>query len=414
MQQQAQGPGHEFDPTTDTVRADPHGLYRSLRARCPVAHSEAYGGFWIATQRADIERITTDPVTFTSRHGIIVPRNPASGRRPPLHFDPPDHTVFRTAINPAFRKDRLRRLEPVLADRARELAEEVAARGHFDGFADLASPLAATTVGHLLNLPEGLFEPMTRHAARFELAQFAFDAEEVERENQVLYRLSRELVAERRANPLDPEEDLVSGLLAVDLTRTELAPGPDTDPGAAAEALEEIVAGSVRQLVVAGHGAPALVLASAIGHLADDPDLQDRVRRRPELLDGVMEELLRLHTPNQGFARTATAEVELGGRTIPAGSLIAIPYTSANRDEAVYDRPDEVVPERSERHLAFGFGVHVCPGAHLGRLQTSLALSALLTATTAIERTGPATWAPFPVHGPSRLPLLAHGTNLPD
>ncbi len=380
-------------------------MYRELRGGCPVAHSEAYGGSWLATGRADIERITTDPETFSSQFGIIVPRNRASGRRPPLHFDPPDHTVFRTAINPAFRKDRLRRLEPLLHDRARELAGAVALAGDFDGFDDIASPLAATTVGSLMNLPEHLFESMTGHAALFERAQFVFDAAEVEKQNLILYDLSRQLVAERIAHPLDPDEDIVSGLLAIDLTATEYAeslPAPIDE-----EMLLEIVAGSVRQLIVAGHGAPALVLASAIAHIADDSALQTLLRSTPDVIDDVIEELLRLHTPNQGFARTVTRDIELGGRQIPAGAMIAIPYTSANRDESVYDRPDELVPGRAERHLAFGYGVHVCPGAHLGRLQTRLAIVELLAATDWFERTGTSTFAPFPVHGPTTLPLRA-------
>ena len=396
-------PGNEFDPLAEAVRADPHSMYRQLRSSCPVAHTEAFGGFWTATRRSDIERITTDPATFSSRYGIIVPRNRASGRRPPLHFDPPEHALFRAAINPAFRKDRLARLELIIRDRAGELARQACAANEFDGFGDIASPLAATTVGHLLNLPAHLLRPMTDHAARFEWAQFHFDLDAVEAENLILYDLSRRFVAERRTNQLDPDEDLVSGLLAVDPERLAFLaePGEPFDESA----VDEIVAGSVRQIIVAGHGAPALVLASAIGHLADDAQLQSELRARPELLADATEELLRLHTPNQGFARTVVEPVELGGRRLPAGAMVAIPYTSANRDEAVFHRPDELVLGRSTRHLAFGFGVHICPGAHIGRVQTRVALEALLGATSAIERRGPSEYAPFPVHGPITLPL---------
>jgi cytochrome P450 len=388
----APGDPSDFDPTSETARADPHTMYRQLRAQCPVARSDAFGGFWAATRRRDIERITTDPTTFSSRFGIIVPRNPASGRRPPMHYDPPEHTAFRIAINPSFRKDRLAWLEPVVRARADELVRHAVERADVDAFEDIASPLAATTVGRLMNLPDRLLEPMTTHAAMFERAQFDFDADAVEELNLTLYALSRELVAERRARPLDPREDMVSGLLAVDCD------GDD-------ERLDETVAGSVRQIIVAGHGAPALVLANAIGHLADDAALHDRLRREPERIADAVEELLRLHTPNQGFARTVMADVDIGGRVVPAGSMITIPYTSANRDEAVFDRPDEMILGRTERHLAFGYGVHVCPGAHLGRLQTRVAIEALLAHSSAIIRTGPSTFAPFPVYGPTHLPI---------
>jgi cytochrome P450 len=374
-------------------------MYRDLRARCPVAHSDAYGGFWAVTRLADIEHVVTTPEVFSSQHGIIVPRNPASGRRPPMHYDPPEHTAFRKAINPAFRKDRLARLEPDLRSATAELVDAAVGAGHVDGFADLASPLCARSVIAFMNVPDHLAGAMVEHGSAFEHAQFRFDAERVEEENQILYDLSRQLVAHRRANPLHPDEDIISGLLA------GAVDGVPID--------DETAAGSFRQILIAGHGAPALVMASAFGHLADDADLQQRLRQEPELIPDAVEELLRLYTPNQGFARTLLADAELGGRTIPAGDVVNIPYTSANRDEAVFDRPDEVVLGREERHVAFGYGVHVCPGSHIGRLQTRLVLELLLDRTVTIERDGEPTFAPFPVHGPMHLPLRFTPTPTP-
>lgn len=387
---------HDFDPTAPECVRDPHAMYRDLRARCPVAHSDAYGGFWTVSRWADIERVVTTPEVFSSRHGIIVPRNPASGRRPPMHYDPPEHTAFRKAINPAFRKDRLARLEPQLHAAVDDLVGAAVAAGTLDGFTELASPLCARSVIAFLNVPDHLADAMVEHGSAFEHAQFRFDAERVEAENQILYDLSRQLVAHRRAHPLPPDEDLVSGLLA------------GTVDGVPID--DELAAGSFRQILIAGHGAPALVLASAIGHLADDPDLQDRLRAEPELVPDAVEELLRLHTPNQGFARTLLADATFAGAdgepvTIPVGEVVTIPYTSANRDESVFDRPDEVVLGREERHVAFGYGVHVCPGSHIGRLQTDLVLRRLLAATARIERAGEAVYAPFPVYGPMHLPL---------
>ncbi|MGH1505018.1 MAG: cytochrome P450 [Acidimicrobiales bacterium] len=396
-------PASEFDPTAPGVDADPHSMYHDLRARCPVAHSGAHGGFWAVTTREDVERVASEPETFSSAQGIIVPRNRASGRRPPLHFDPPEHSVFRAAINPAFRKDRLARLEPIVAEGAARLVTKAVAAGEADAFVDLASPLAATSVGHLLNLPDELRDTFTHHASAFEHAQFRFDAETVEAENLVLYDLSRRFVAERAADPADPDEDVTSGLLAIDPAKLTFLTVDGSAPSR--DALVEITAGSIRQLVVAGHGAPALVLANAIRHLALDGELQDRARREPEIVPDLVEELLRLHTPNQGFARTVVRPTTIGGRQLPVGAMVAIPYTAANRDPAAFERPDEVVIGRAERHLAFGFGVHICPGSHLGRRQTVLLLESLLAATSHFEVAGEATWAPFPVHGPITQPL---------
>jgi cytochrome P450 len=384
-------PGDDFDPTTDAARRDPHAVYRDLRARCPVAHSDAWGGFWTVARRADIERVVTDPEVFSSRFGIIVPRNPASGRRPPLHYDPPEHTAFRRAINPVFRKDRLDWLEPYVRAVAAELIDRAVAAGSADGFTGLAAPLCGRTLVELLGIPGDLRDQAVAHTQAFEDAQFDFDGERVERENTLLYELCRQVVAERRRQPREPDRDLVSGLLAV------------VDSGGAVE--DEIVVGSLRQILVAGHGAPSLVLAAAVGHVAGDDALQRALRSRPGLVPAAVEELLRLHTPNQGFARTVQRDVELGGRTIPAGAVVTIPYTSANRDEAVFDRPDELVLDRAEPHLAFGFGVHVCPGSHVGRVQMRVVLEELLARTASFGPTGEPAYAPFPVHGPRSLPL---------
>ena len=389
----------DFDPTAPECVADPHVMYRRLRAECPVAHSEAYGGFWTLSRWDDIERVVTTPEGFSSAHGIIVPRNPASGRRPPMHYDPPEHTAFRKAINPSFRKDRLVRLEAGLRGATVELVEGAAERGDIDAFVDLASPLCARSVMALLNVPEHLAGPIAEHGAAFEYAQFAFDAERVEAENLVLYDLARQLVAYRHEHPLDPDEDLISGLLA------GAVDGEPID--------DETVAGSFRQIAIAGHGAPALVMASAIAHLADYPDLADQLRADPALIPDAVEELLRLYTPNQGFARTVMSDATFehpgfGSRTIPQGDVVTIPSTSANRDEALFDRPDEVVLGRPERHVAFGFGVHVCPGSHIGRLQTRMVLEELLARSTSFEITAAPTFAPFPVYGPMRLPLRIH------
>jgi cytochrome P450 len=384
----------DFDPTEPACVRDPHTMYRRLRTECPVAHSDAYGGFWTLARLADIERVVTSPDDFSSQFGIIVPRNPASGRRPPMHYDPPEHTAFRKAINPSFRKDRLARLEPGLRAAAAEVVAAAVQRGEVDAFTELASPLCARSVMALLNVPDHLAAPLAEHGAAFEHAQFAFDGEAVERENQILYGLARELVAHRHVHPLDPDEDIVSGLLA------GAVDGVPID--------DETVAGSFRQILIAGHGAPALVMASAIAHLADHPDLQDQLRAQPHLIPDAVEELLRLYTPNQGFARTVMRDVTVGDRTIPEGDVVTIPYTSANRDEAVFDRPDDVVLGRTERHVAFGFGVHVCPGSHIGRVQTRMVLDELLAASTGFEVTAEPTYAPFPVYGPVHLPLRIH------
>jgi cytochrome P450 len=387
----------EFDPDRPEALSDPDIVYGPLRQRCPVAWSAKYGGFWAATRYADIEAITTDPATFTTTHGIIVPKNPASGRRPPLHFDPPEHTIYRKAMNPAFRKDRLARLGPVIRRFAAEMLEAMAAAHSasvVDFYRGFCSPFASRVVCALCNVADHDANQLSVDMEEFESAQRARDPVAIERYNQLLYEICRGVVAERVRAPLDPDEDLVSGLLALRMD------GDRVDP--------EVVAGSLRQIVVAGHGAPALVMASAVAHLAADPGLQNEWRARPLLVTAGIEEMLRLHTPNIGFARTATRCVELGGRSIREGDMVALVLPSANRDEVVFDRPAEVLLGRPGRHLAFGHGVHVCPGSVTGRDELAVALRALLGATEHFEIAGEIVYSPWPTAGPTTLPLRIH------
>jgi cytochrome P450 len=386
----------DFDPDDPAGQADPEALYGPLRAACPVAHSGRYGGFWAVTRYQDVQRVMRDPGTFTSSKGIVIPQNPASGRRPPLHYDPPEHSAYRKVISPVFRRERLRWLEPAVRALATDqlAAAQLAGAGQGSAVIELygqfCSPFTARVVCLLLNIPPDLVGDFTVHVDAFEDAQRRRDRSVIETENLYLYELCRQVVARRVASPLDPAEDMVSALLAAQV---------DGQPVTA-----EVTAGSLRQIVVAGHGAPALVLASAALHLARDRALQEQLRGDPALIPAFAEEMLRLHTPNVGFARTTTRPVRIGDRDIPAGAPVAVVLPAANQDPAVFQRPGELDLTRREHHLAFGDGPHTCPGAVPGREELVAGLAALLTAAP-LEVAGDVEFSPWPTAGPTRLPL---------
>jgi cytochrome P450 len=380
--------GHDFDPDDPAGLADPEELYGRLREQCPVAHSASYGGFWAVTRYRDVQRVMRDPATFTSSKGIVVPRNPASGRRPPLHYDPPEHTAYRKVISPVFRRERLRWLAPAVTALAARLLSALPAEVELYG--DFCSPYAARVVCLLLNIPDDLTERFSVHMDRFEDAQRRRDLPVIEAENQYLYGLCREVAARRAACPLDPADDMLSALLAARV---------DGEPVTA-----ETAAGSLRQITVAGHGAPALVLASAARRLAGDAALQAALAAEPGLVPSFVEETLRLHTPNVGFARTTTAAVRIGGRDIPAGQPVAVVLPAANQDPEIFAAPGQLDLTRSERHLAFGDGPHVCPGAVPGRDLLVAGVRALL-GRAPLALAGDVTFSPWPTAGPTRLPL---------
>ena len=386
--------GQEYDPLVHEDFDTPHEVFADLRAKCPVAHSDAFGGFWIATRHADIKAILDDPAEFTTTVRNVVPGASATGRRPPLHLDPPEHTPYRRAIDRALGASRLAAIEPVIEQHVAQLLDAYIAAGGGDFVEGFGSPLPALLFADWFQLSEAQTDLLWRTAKDFVKAWEAFDVETVAKTSEILYDLARDLIAERRAAPLDPEFDPVSSLLAA------------TD--AAGEPLpHEMLVGCVRQILVVGLVAPPVFLGSVAVHLARHPELADELRAKPEAIDAAVEEFLRLYTPYRGFARTSRSGVELGGRRIEPGEPIALAYASANRDEAVFEAPDEFRLGRANvrEHLAFGRGPHRCAGMAMARLEFRIALRELLARTSRIELAGDVRMSGMPEVGPVYVPL---------
>jgi cytochrome P450 len=221
----------------------------------------------------------------------------------------------------------------------------------------------------------------------------AFDNAAMKDTSYVLYDMARELIAQRKGRPLAEDDDPVSALLAV---RVEGEPLPD-----------EMIVGTVRQVLVVGIVAPMVMVGSMALHLARDRALHTKLRANPALVGAAVEEFLRLYTPYRGFARTPRRDVTLGGREIAAGEPVALTYASANRDESVFADPDRFILDRDNigEHLAFGRGPHFCAGAHLARLELRVALEELLAATSALEPAGEVLYCPYPEIGPYQAPM---------
>jgi cytochrome P450 len=376
----------DFDPLDPAVIEDPHRAFAGLRGTCPVARSERWNGFWALLRYDDITRAVTAPATFSSADGIVVPRNPVAGRRAPMHYDPPEHTRYRRALNPPFHADRVAPLAPDIRSIARDLVRSCVDTGTVDIVAGLTSPFATQVLIRFLNLDADAAERIRVLSERFENAQLAGDHPLAEATSADLYAVARQAVAHRRADPLPHDQDVISALLAEGLD-------------------EEFVTGTVRQLLIAGHVPVTLSLASAVLHLATDAELQRTLHDDPARIAGAIEEFLRLYTPNAGFSRTATHAVRVGGRDIAPGERVAMVYTAANRDPEIFDEPDRFVLGRTpNRHLAFGHGVHKCVGIALARLELSIAIEELLAGAT-VRLGGEPSWAHWPEYGPHEVPV---------
>jgi cytochrome P450 len=393
--------GEDFDAVAPETFDSPYAVYQDLRGRCPVAWSRAYNGFWAVTRYADVKAILQDSATYVTSVQNVVPKLAFTGRRPPLHLDPPEHTPYRRALNPLFLPERIAALEAPTRAYAAELLDPMVARGGGDICEEFSSHLPVRVFGEWMNLPDDLRAVLREAGRAFNIAVQSFDDAAVKRTSLELYDMARAMIALRKAEPLDPREDPTSALLAA---RVDGEPLP-----------EDMIVGTVRQVLVVGIIAPTVLIGSICVHLSRHPDLQARLRADPALIPAAIEEFLRLYTPYRGFARTATHDVEIGGRCILKDEPIALVYASANRDEAVFEAADEFRLDRPNigEHLAFGRGPHQCLGMPLARLELKVALEELLARTGGFELAGEIKPTRCPEIGALSVPLRFTSTPKP-
>lgn len=401
----SQLPPADFDALAPETFDSPYDLYADLRERCPVAYSAAWGGFWALLRYDDVAAAAADFRTFTTTVQNVVPKVAFTGRRPPLHFDPPEHTPYRRALNPLFSAERMAVMEAPIRSFVTELLTPLVARGRGDICSDFSTHLPIRVFGHWMNLHDADAAKLAEVGRAFNIAVQSNLDDVVKSTSLSLYEIARELIARRKAEPLDPAHDPTSALLAA---RQYGQDGQDGKDGTAGQPLpDDLLLGCIRQVLVVGIIAPTVLLGSIAVHLARNPELQQQLRQQPELIPAALEEFLRLYTPYRGFARTATRTIELAGRTIEPGEPIALVYASANRDEAKFPNAHRFELGRANLadHVAFGRGPHACPGAPLGRLQLRIALEELLARTRSFSLAGPVVPTRCPEIGALRVPL---------
>jgi cytochrome P450 len=385
---------NEYDPTLPETFDSVYETFAELRSKCPVAHSTEFNGFWAVARYDDVVGILRKPETFITSVRNVVPGSSTTGRRPPLHLDPPAHTPYRRALDRALGPVRTASLEPVTRQIARELAMALAAKGEADLVEDFSAPLPVRVFGQWLGLSDEQTGFLARSSRAYIRAWEAFDKVGVAAAGDDLAKLAAELVEQRRAEPLDPQMDPTSSLLAE--RDAEGQPFPDV-----------LLAGCVRQILVVGLVAPPILIGSIAVHLSKDPSLQQQLRADPALMRDATEEFLRLYTPYRGFARTAKHDVTICGRHIAPNEPIALLYASANRDPEVFPEPDKFLLKRENisQHIAFGRGPHMCAGIPLARQLLRIGVEELLSATEHFEVCGEIRMSGMPEVGPLYVPL---------
>jgi cytochrome P450 len=386
---------HDFDPLDAEAQRDPQAVYADLRARCPVAHSEQFGGFWALTKYADIMRAARETETFISAPGTVIPRNP----RPqfpaiPLQADPPEHTIYRNLLRPYFSATRMAVLEPQIRAMAEEMLAPVLAAGHGDIARDLTFPLPARVLLAFLNMPQDDWSRIKEWTAARQQARRAGDTELANTATDALLAYINAQIDVRRTQSFDLEHDLVCGLVAAEQA------GVLTD---------DQVRGCCSLLLNAGHETTSSGLANSILFLAEHAETQAQLRATPELLGSAIQEFLRYDSPVQALARHAAADVEIRGRHLTAGDPVALVWSSGNRDEEAFPSADQCILDRKpNRHIAFGYGIHRCIGADLAALEMKVVLEVLLARTRHFELDGPVVRTSWATRGVTSLPLAFH------
>jgi cytochrome P450 len=385
---------NEYDPAASETFESAHEVFADLRARCPVAHSTAFEGFWAVTRYQDIYEILMQPELYITSVRNVVPGSSTTGRRPPLHLDPPDHTPYRRAIDRALGTSRVASIEKMTRRIAADLMQSLVAKGEADFVEHFSSPLPAAVFGEWLGLTESQTQVLWRTSQAYVKAWESFDKNSVAIAAAQLAEMAAEVIAERRREPRDPTVDPTSSLLEARDSNGQPFP-------------EVLLAGCVRQVLVVGLVAPPILLGSIVVHLSRDPQLQQQLRDDLSLVPDAVEEFLRLYTPYRGFARSARNEVELHGRRIRPGEPIALVYASANRDESVFPEPNTFKLRRPNirQHLAFGRGPHMCAGIALARAELRIALEELLKQTRHFELSGELKMSGMPELGPISVPI---------
>jgi len=396
---------------------DPWPRYAELRELAPVHRDPR--GFWVLTRHADClellrskassaDALNIDPAAMPDGMG----RQPGTDEsaealaeaiqdnRPFLFRDPPEHTQMRGLVSKAFTPKMVEGLRPRIEAIVGDLLDDICTRREVDIVRDFAYPLPIRVICEMLGIEEKdrdrfsqwsavmarwldpeFLQPPGAEAQRFEaFASFAG------------YFLP--LLAERRAHPGD---DLLSSLaLAED--------GGDT-------LSEGQVLSTAILLLVAGHETTVNLISGGVLALMAHPEQQERWRRDHSVTGPAVEELLRFVSPVQLTARALTEEIELARTTLPRGHYVIAVLASGNRDPEVFAEPEHLDLGRAEnRHLGFGFGVHHCLGAPLARLETAIALEALLDRTASLEQLGPATYRDNVVlRGLAELPVRLVG-----
>jgi len=368
-----------YDPDS-YVAAPPHALFEDLRRSDPVHWQDMPDGtgYWAVLRHADVVYVARHPELFSASLGGVVledlpPDRLEQMRHMLLAMDPPVHPTHRQPLAPSFTARVIGGMEARVRTICSAILDEAFARTEVDFVHDVCAKLPSQVVGELMGLAPEDWPRIHRWAEQQTSGQDEELAGDTANPSMEMAIYAIELATRRRSEP--PRDDLTSLILGASFGG---APMSEIDFGS-----------FFVQLVTAGNDTTKTMLSSGTLALLEHPDQLARVRDDARAIPGAIEEILRFANPLHYFRRTVTRDTEIAGTPVRGGQKLAMMYTSANRDDAVFDDPHRFDVGRDPNpHLSFGIGTHFCLGAHLARLEGRVFFEELLARADVLELTG--------------------------
>jgi cytochrome P450 len=387
----------DFDHLDPQWVNDPYPIWEDLRGRCPVAHTERFGGAWFPATHEGVSAVAKDTEHFTSRQVIISYTRPTDedlpapiGLAPPITSDPPFHVDARRLILPAFAPGPINALEPAIRELCNRLLDNLGDHEIVNAGEEYAQFIPPAVIAKMLGFPpedEDFFREIIHNIIGSADNQDEAEGERLQAQTEAYFDKQ---IQDHIDNPRD---DLTSYLLNVELGGQKLQ--------------HDHVRGTMILILVAGIDTTWSAIGASIWHLAQNPADLARLVNEPDLMPVAIEEFLRYYAPVT-MGRMVKEDFDFNGCPMKKDDWVLLGFPAANRDPAAFKDADKFIIDREEnRHVAFGLGIHRCAGSNLARLELRIAIEEFIKRYPKFELANPegVTWAPGQVRGPRNLPV---------
>jgi len=387
----------EYNPFARDTQTNPFPVYRWLRDEAPVYHN-AEVGFYALSRFDDVLQAHLDPATFVSSHGVTI-EGYDQGQDLLITSDEPRHGWHRKLVSRLFTPRAISELEPKVRDIAAGVLDRARDRGEIDIVSEFSTHLPMMVIAEMLGLPTEARTDLRHFSDRIldrtEADELGNATDDSQRAMVEMMTMLTDIVDEKSKHLGD---DIASLLLSARVT---------DDDGNEVALTHHQVAYRLLELTIAGHETTAKLIANGVVALTWYPDQRAQLVADPSLIPGAVEEMLRWDPPSHYQGRWVERDVTLHGVTIPADSRVVLITGAANHDERAFENPEYFDIHREiERHVGLGFGIHLCVGAALARLETRIAFEELLRRYPNYEVRQPMVRAySSNVRGLSNLPL---------